>query len=188
MWELDHNEGWVLKNWMLSNCGAGEDLRVPWPANRSNQSILTEINPEYSLEGWCWSSNTLATWCKELTHWKRLILGNIEGRRLRGQEKTRGLDCITDSMDLCLSKLWEIVKDREAWHSAVHGLTKSLTQLGGWTINRVSRPKLTPPSESISSDCLTAEGRTEGMKAWLLSLTRTTLQCLSRARVLCGIG
>ena len=73
MWELDYKESWAPKNWCFWTVVLEKTLRVSWTARRSNQSILKEISPEYSLEGWCWSwnSNTLARWCKELTHWKR---------------------------------------------------------------------------------------------------------------------
>ena len=88
-------------------------LRVPWTARRSNQSILKEISPEYSLEDWCssWNSNTLATCCEELTHLKRktLMLGNIENVRRRGWQRMRWLNVITDSVDMSLSKLRELV-------------------------------------------------------------------------------
>ena len=125
-WRFDALEPWCWRRL----------LKVPWPARRSNQSILREMNPEYSLERLImklkfqyyahlmWTDDSLE---------KFLMLGKIEGRRKRGCQRIRWLDSITNAMNMNLEKLWEMVRDREACHVAVHGVVMSWTLLGNWT-------------------------------------------------------
>ena len=169
MWDLDNKEDWALKNWCSRIVVL---LKVPWTARRSNQSILKEINPEYSLEELLLKLQYFgqrADSLEKLQYFgqradsleKNLMLGKIEGKGEAGWQRIRWLDNITNSMDMNLSKLQEIVDDRGGWSAAVHGVATNGTWLSNWTITSMTEvtngmclsQKIAQASSAVWSGC-----------------------------------
>ena len=143
MWEPDHKEGWALKNWCFQTVVLEKTLESPLYSKEIKPVNLKEINPEYSLEGQMLKLKLqyFGHLMRRADNGKDLDLGKTEGRR-RGWHRMRWLDGITDSMNVSSSKLHEIVRDREAWHGAVHGVGKEKGWLNNWTTATHSAPKL----------------------------------------------
>ena len=186
-WRIDAFELWCWRRL----------LRVIWTARRSNQSILKEISPEYSLEGLMLKLKL--QYCGHLmqrtdSFEKTLMLGKIEGRRRRGQQRMGLLDGITDLTDMGLRKLQELVMDRETWRAAVHGVTKGWTWLSDWTelnwkqaYSRRIKANNTP--KPIANRCSATSGSWTGSQArWGLGINRLNLIWTAHSPVICQLS
>ena len=152
MWEVDYKESWALKNWCFWTVIWRGLLRVLWTARRSNWSILKDIRSEYSLEELRLKLQYFGHLMGRTDSFEKTpMLGKIEGKRKRGQQRMRGFDSFTDAMAMSLSKLWVLVMDREAWRTEVHGVTKSdMTEWMNWTEHGLSHQNKTQfPPQSV---------------------------------------